>query len=203
MKRRLFHAAAFVSLILTIALAALWVRSFWVSDCVRRDGPTFPTLELRSQRGVISVGDYFDPRWVESLPMRDEPDAIEFRRLFSGKVVWVAEAVRGLPEKTSWGCRWGKPSPPVALISVAPPPERPDMIGAIGFGRLPAGSWPGFAVPHWAVIGLLLVLPAFWLRAMIRRLDKNRCERCGYDLRGTPGSKTCPECGAEREGKPA
>jgi hypothetical protein len=52
MKRRLFNAAALVSLLLCAALAALWVRSYW-----RADARTFTAgggrLEVTSVAGSV------------------------------------------------------------------------------------------------------------------------------------------------------
>jgi hypothetical protein len=56
--------------------------------------------------------------------------------------------------------------------------------------------------PHWVLSALLAILPSHWLwRRWRRSRIKGKCLACGYDLRGTPGSKACPECGAEREAK--
>jgi hypothetical protein len=54
------------------------------------------------------------------------------------------------------------------------------------------------------MIGLLilplgLILGVFISVRLLRSSKANAstaCPACGYDLRGTPGSKTCPECGA-------
>ncbi len=59
-------------------------------------------------------------------------------------------------------------------------------------------------VPHWFVLALCAVCPAFWFRCFRRtrrrryRLAHGLCPTCGYDLRvqksGQAGDK-CPECG--------
>lgn len=51
------------------------------------------------------------------------------------------------------------------------------------------------------VLRLFAVITLFWMAGanIIRRSDRfppGTCQRCGYDLRGSPGAK-CPECGAE------
>src|SRR4051812_27661429 len=58
-------------------------------------------------------------------------------------------------------------------------------------------------LPHWFLIALAALPPAWWTRgAFFRRLARVRniaglCPQCGYDLRATPGR--CPECGAGRK----
>lgn len=53
------------------------------------------------------------------------------------------------------------------------------------------------AVPLWAVAvppALVWTLASATVRRRRRRAAAGRCERCGYDLRGSAGR--CPECGA-------
>lgn len=64
-------------------------------------------------------------------------------------------------------------------------------------------SWPWLlaAVPG----ALLLVLggAALWRRRELRRLNRwidDRCEGCGYSLRGLGRSGRCPECGKNFKG---
>jgi hypothetical protein len=53
-------------------------------------------------------------------------------------------------------------------------------------------------VPHWLLVPLTAILPAFGIRRTLAprrrwRLARSLCAGCGYDLRATPGR--CPECG--------
>jgi len=57
-----------------------------------------------------------------------------------------------------------------------------------------------------AVLGVLGVAggsAVLWRRRELRRLNRwidDRCEGCGYDLRGLGGSGRCPECGKSFKG---
>ena len=55
-------------------------------------------------------------------------------------------------------------------------------------------------IPIWFVILLCVPLPAIWLRRRLRRRYRLRhglCIKCGYDLRATPASGKCQECGTQ------
>jgi hypothetical protein len=61
-------------------------------------------------------------------------------------------------------------------------------------------EWAAIAIPYWAiaVAASALALVVFGPKVLRRRRrNAGRCERCGYDLRATPGR--CPECGAAPE----
>jgi predicted amidophosphoribosyltransferase len=52
-----------------------------------------------------------------------------------------------------------------------------------------------WVAPYWAVVGVLLVLPAAWVVGKLRRRRRivGVCRTCGYDLRAS--RERCPECG--------
>lgn len=49
-------------------------------------------------------------------------------------------------------------------------------------------------IPYWLIM-VITILPAIvWLRRL-RKPATGHCAKCGYDLRGSEQSDTCPECG--------
>lgn len=64
-------------------------------------------------------------------------------------------------------------------------------------GRLELVGHYSITMPHWFVLLLSLIFPAFSLRRFLRRrarVRKGLCAKCGYDLRPS-NSEKCPECG--------
>jgi len=61
--------------------------------------------------------------------------------------------------------------------------------------------WSGYYArfPLWLIVCVLGIWPVWRMVSYWRaRWDKTiRCIDCGYDLRGSKGSATCPECGEE------
>ena len=56
-------------------------------------------------------------------------------------------------------------------------------------------TW-GFRFPLWAPLIFLSIWPVFTVIQWVRmRPRPGHCPACGYDLRGSIGSTTCPECG--------
>ena len=75
--------------------------------------------------------------------------------------------------------------------------------GALGVFSFRTGTtrdwrWAALTVPLWVVVALLFVHPGVaWLRGPVlrrRRLSRDQCMGCGYDLAGNVSGR-CPECG--------
>jgi len=179
MTRRPLNLLTLVSLLLLAAVGALWVRSYFALDRLSWRGPAgWRAVYTAKGNAVLGV---LRADWSKSPEMyhgvRYETD--EPRDFFNYLMVLGGE--RG-DRDSSWstaGFAWhekrnaGRGS--LHALGVAP------FWGlALGAGALP------------------LARSLVWMMGIVRRRRGRRglCERCGYDLRATPGR--CPECGAER-----
>jgi hypothetical protein len=184
MIRRLFTLLSGLSLVLGVTTCVLWVRSnasghreWW---CLGSD------FTFAVYRGKIELG---------QVVILHTPEPAEYT------AEATPEWVRSRPHQSgSWlgfAYEWGEnvyESGESEMSSASIPAGQPGHI--LGYWRTRA-----VAAPAWAVVGLLAVPPAFWLRQYCRtRLNARRaarqglCPGCGYDLRASPGR--CPECGA-------
>jgi hypothetical protein len=195
--RQLFNIVALLSLLVALAVAALWVRSYFASDAFFPPSTldkTQPQTHLRqnivyTNRGAIVY---------LLIELRGDP-ADDYHKQSTARIAssgrHVVEKPEELPSLEN--------SPLVAVYSsrgflgfqmeraatATFPPATPD----IGISR--------FIIPLWFPLVLSLVLPAAWFWHWRRLRLRNRvgkCQRCGYDMRATP--ERCPECGAMRPG---
>jgi hypothetical protein len=191
-RRRLFNLAAAVSLVLLLACAALWVRSYFVHDYLVRNREVawhFWSAPGRVEAWVIW--------WRDStsgvMPgMPEWPKDEHFRYSQPSPAGLPKPAGPGIPGVTHYGRGLGFEFE--RDVPVVPAPR----------GRTYVGT-PAIlvVVPHWFLMLLSLPLPALWL-VRFRRSRRQRqglCASCGYDLRATPDR--CPECGAEAKPQPA
>lgn len=185
MKRALLNLVTALSLLLCVAAAGLWVRSYFWCDGVRCDvgvGGATPgqrALSATTNRGTAYLVRY-DLRHTGAVPPS-----------------WTS------PES-------GRPQ--FGLHSTAA--YNVGEVGPLGFGYAdgsreeglinPAGvrrieRWRTLTFPLWAVAVVTALAPAASaVRYRRRRRERVRresglCPACGYDMRATPGR--CPECG--------
>ena len=181
MARRLLNFLTILSLLLCLATAGLWVRSYRVADWVvhRTLDDSDPARVRASDRmftasdGIAHVG-----AWVFVW------DSAVFDFGWRQRDGWRWEAETGR----------GPPFPPGDTL-----PSR------LGFGYHPFDPTPAdntwtrsITFPLWAAVMLFAAPPVGRAyRALRRRRARGRglCLCCGYDLRASAGR--CPECGTE------
>jgi hypothetical protein len=168
--RILLNGLTILSLLLALAFAVLWVRSYWRADVfgwmapVRSDAEFFSFSAVSAGGGTAVWFGYYAPRDSGDWP----PDG------------WHWTAIGGPPTPYADGGganRWGM---------------------SHTFFTDPAGRWRRIVFPTWPAAVVFAILPGMMLTRAIRRRRRGReghCAKCGYDLRATPDR--CPECGAE------
>ncbi|HEX4793630.1 MAG TPA: hypothetical protein VH370_07560 [Humisphaera sp.] len=160
------------SLLLALALAGLWIRSYFVADSIGH-GLTFTGSGGVSYLRFVAVGSEFGK--------------IGFARGY----VWEGA---GGDIHSGWNLRHDHPAPPRSRIntplwSVCGFTYSPFDIQSVVSVRL-------MEIPDWFVT-MVAALPAAWLgyRAL-RRKNPAGCPACGYNLTGNI-SGICPECGRQ------
>jgi hypothetical protein len=174
MKRRLFNLAATASLVVCVATAALWVRSYHSLDQIihRYDAGTGVQFwSVYSTYG--SVG------WGRVWAGYEGPSA--------------AKRWRSRP-RGARGFEW-ESGPPHRV-----PTRRGFLWETSGWRPMPSyvERRKALVAPHWFLVLLFAATPSArvfmgWTRRSPRR--DGHCPACGYDLRATP--ERCPECGTE------
>ena len=173
MKRRLLNLLTALSLLLCVAVAALWAASYWLS----------PRLYVGHHGGTTGTG--LNVRWtpgaVECVAIRFESEpgraAIGFNAS-AGAERWRDGMIR----RSAW-VRGG-----FGL--------HPWQSTVTGHGPTYTNYYWGLSLPSYVPAILFGFGPALrWNRRRYRRrcMTAGLCPRCGYDLRATPDK--CPECG--------
>ena len=176
-KRWLFNFAAGVSLIVFMAIVAVWVRSHHATDWNEWHGE-FGRID--TLRIITGDGDCV----IDCVALVNPPLIAPFNRpLPTG---WRRITQPSYDLQGQWG-RWSG--------------DRHDLLGFIIWGGRKTGTintTQSFVVlfPFWLVACVALVMPAAFVARHLcrrRRASDGRCAVCGYDLRATPDR--CPECG--------
>ncbi len=174
MKCRLFNILSAVSLLLWLAVLALWMRSYWVVDAVDfttywGDGG-FDKLEVLSESGYLHVY-ALEPPYTRTVSAATR----------TARHPYVSPQFREYPGTPGqlWSFRYWTRS---------------------NVDSRPADEWLGLRVRNWQLSLAAAVLPAIWLTSRSSvwkkwrsRLKHGRCNTCGYDLRAS--KDRCPECG--------
>lgn len=172
-----FRFLSSVSLLLLIAIVVLWARSYFSVDAilhtVQKGNTTYTTGYLKSGEGCLYV------QWLRYPELHE----MAARSVLSG---WSSQSVP-LTNQEQLDLEV-----PLRFMNAG------FRAGPYGYGYLRRAAVPQYriAIPYWPIVALGLIIPAgrLWKRALQnRRLHKNLCPQCGYDLRATPDR--CPECG--------
>ena len=183
MRRSLLNLLTALSLVVCVAVLALWVRSRFFQDSF-----AWERVEHRGHYRVSS-------RYV----LHTYRGGVEI----SGSVYGEgrgAEVTHAAAQPATWAS--GPPRPsfhfPRHALTVA---NRlgflleNDDVARDALRDTFRGGWM-LAIPYWAPLLFAAVLPAASLSGWRRRrrwMCAGLCPSCGYDLRATPGR--CPECG--------
>jgi hypothetical protein len=172
MVHRLFTLVSGLSLVLFLATAALWARSYAEMDRISVRLPPmnrYTQIDCAAGRGefaiqLLSCGQFaagapapFHVRWMVERPysLLEKLEPATSRRAFGFAIVRVPASY------TNW------------VMSL----------------------W-GVAMPCWFILVMMAILPVMWarrLRQIKARRRLNLCLSCGYDLRAS--TNRCPECG--------
>lgn len=189
MKRRLLNLLTVGSLLLCLAVPALWIRSYRKTDGVALftgphsipDGRVFaPGFQVVSKSGRLLIRR--DP-WLEI-------DTASWRPRVRGRV-WTSAG------SADWALdrRWTQDVIDY-VVREAKGQSVPRISAPGGF------AITAFSRSHWSAavpLGVPLTIAALLPIARVvgtvgrRRRRRGRCNDCGYDLRATP--ERCPECG--------
>ena len=180
--RNLFNAATLLSLLLCIAAAVLWIRSYRVYDfyvgqrfystqtgagCVRQ---TYSSLG----RGGFTLN-------VVDIDVRIPSEVARLQAMPPQSQRIIGQPISHAP----------------LAIGAATGSKLTSILG-FQFDRGSAGRldrYTRLTFQLWHVVLLAAILPYLWCsrRRHPQKLDASRCPNCNHDLRATPAR--CPECG--------
>jgi hypothetical protein len=186
MRRWLLHFAAAVSLLLAIAAAVLWTRSYWRIDAMEAHSAVVPGNTAYGGATISAYGRMELIVWTHQLPANWATDAAGWKHeAFESAVIPRSsrdDYLRAIGAEPFLGFAWKRHAQPVTFTGPGPSPAPRQAIAVV--------------VPYWAPAIAASALPMWWLWR--RRRKSGVCASCGYDLRGTQPTSACPECGAMR-----
>ena len=187
MRRRLFNIAAVVSLLLCLAVGALWVRSLWHYELVEVEYTRWPRSD-KMDSGFFQVS--WHSSTVSFKLITEFVGPAHFR---DASAAWFTRS----PAENPPGMRWSKAGDETTRDMNGDPDgfytRHYLWTPVLGVRR---DTWM-LGVRPWLPMALLAVMPALWVkrfRKARRAKGLGLCPSCGYDLRASP--ERCPECGA-------
>jgi hypothetical protein len=205
MKRRRRHLPVARLILLIgpiVAVAALWLRSYWRADVVsivRDDGSTRAIVLYQGAIHLIATGTN-----ARARPMRWDsyhiPPAADYAALHrAGSVQWETLGFTRIKTTPLIRVTVSGGTGPVTIAVPAGGTMLPYGRGSAGVlvPWLESMSYEALIVPFWSLALLAMVYPALRGHRVVRgmlRARRGQCIACGYDLRASP--ERCPECGA-------
>jgi len=188
MKRRFINFLSMLSLALFIAVALLWIRSYFFRDSLvwkRVDNSVIKDRALFSWRCRIGIA--FQSTWFVGNDNERIRSMYDFFRTNAGfQRSTLSEAPHHYwvfnTQIEKIGFLWDR-------SHYSMPPAQ------LGNGKMLSDDFAA-ALPDWLLLLLTSILPIRWVRAALRLRKRRRlrlCLHCGYDLRAT--AERCPECG--------
>jgi len=179
MTRWLLNVLALLSLLLCVAVCALWMRSYSVVDRIRVGYWGYHPLPRHPEAvaGQCAV--------LVRYPAGSNVSVYYDVCLGSPRNAYAVRPGRG-------GSRWVHDT-----IDLHPPRSAASAESVAGFSLRRGQSFIDVRIPDYALLCATAVMPAFvgtWRARRRRRVVAGLCRHCGYDLRATPDR--CPECGA-------
>ncbi len=186
MRRKLFNLAAALSLLLTVAVCVLWVRSYWTAD----------VAGFWSRTGVPISDTIWSSTGYVSLRHWEPPANSKVQVLSRG---WFYGSQSSAADDNSRFLGQGDADRlvPVSYYNFTWPTRGGPFDGVRERVLL---------VPYWFLLAVTGTLPIVHFLSRRRRRRAARaaaglCPACGYDLRATPDR--CPECGTLTNPAPA
>ena len=179
MKRLLLNFLALLSLLVSSALAALWVRSYFVRDTISHAYVPEPHRHAVAVQARVNCG---------------MADVVRLDVHYGGQWTGPGDLGAIVRRAPPWYSRKSRP------------PDTPAERYLLAFryqDQTMVTPMPGLTerlrtvvAPLWAGVVVFAAPPALLLRWRVRarrRARRGLCARCGYDLRESPAR--CPECG--------
>jgi len=182
MPRRLFSTSCTLSLLLCIASAAMWVRSYWHEDSISTARGAGPYRCLRTKLGELHyqrAGNWPIAIWSDEDCLKLESSDLSVDSRWDDSYLRTERLTGSLGFRRLHGHFWYHG-------------EHED-----GSPAVDTVAFQVMTVPMWFFTAVTAILPISRLWSHLvrcRRRRLNLCPTCSYDLRAS--KNICPECGS-------